>query len=188
MRTLLCFLFGLIGVVAQPTLQDHASVKSFRSRVERIRKAQDVEIEKIEAVSLDEFRKLKELTILEIDQARKERMAKDDLEGALALRNASEEIENTKWESTKFSKFKRTEWGFLNRDGNRLVKQVDDTWKETSNPSFVWIEKNRNECCVFLYDPKRDIAGRLYDNGFFVQFPSQRNENSWNLFEGKWIR
>ena len=188
MKNLLFGVAFVVGLVSPAVAQDNHYAKALLSKAEKLRKSLEVEIGKSETAFMEEFRKLKDITLAEIDVARKAKTANDDLDSALALRDAAREVEGITWLSAKSVKLKKVEWEFFNRNGNRLVKQADGNWVESSNESFVWVEKQRNDVCIILYEPNRDIWGRLYEDVFFTQFPAQRSENVWHLMEGKWIR
>ena len=185
----LLFSFVLFAVLlGQASGQESPFVKSFLSKTEKLRKSLEAEFAKSETVFLEEFRKLKELTLAEIEVARKAKTASDDLDGAIALRDVAKEVDSITWLSAKSAKLKKVEWEFKNRNGNRLVKQGDGKWVESADESLVWIEKQRNDDYILLYEPRRDLVARLYADIFFFQSATTQKEGHWESIEGKWIR
>ena len=185
---LLFSLVLVVGLIGQASGQESPFVKSFLSKTEKLRKSLEAEFAKSEAAFLEEFRKLKELTLAEIEVARKAKTASDDLDGAIALRDAAKDVEGITWLSAKSVKLKKFEWEFKNRNGNRLIKKGGEKWVESIDESLVWIEKQRNDVYITLYEPNRDLWGRLYDDIFFFQNSSMQKDNRWESMEGKWIR
>jgi hypothetical protein len=177
-----------IGLVGQANAQESPLVKSFLSKVDKLKRSLEDEAAKSEAATIEEFELLKEQTIAEIEEARKAKMAQDDLEGALTLRNAATQVELSTWDTARSIRSKKSVWEFVDRNGNRLMKKADGKWVESANESFIWTEKQRSSAYIILYDPKRDLWARLYDDAFFVQNGSMRKDNTWNLMEGKWIK
>lgn len=147
-------LFSLVlfaVLIGQVSGQESPFVKSFLSKTDKLRKSLEAEFAKSEAAFLEEFRKLKELTLAEIEVARKAKTSTDDLDSAIALRDEAKEVEGITWLSAKSVKLKKVEWEFKNRNGNRLIKKGDGKWVESTDESLVWIEKQRNDDYILLY-------------------------------------
>lgn len=181
-------LVAFLVSIASGQEADPAFVKTFVAKTEKLRKSFELEVSKAEAAFAEEFKKLKEATLAEVESARKASTIKDDLKTALELVETAKEINGISWMSTKPAKIKKLEWEFTKNKENHLVKQPDSKWVESSDESLVWIEKQRTDVYIILHDPKRDIWARLYDDAIIWQFPTQRAENTWTLLEGKWVR
>ena len=117
MKQLLFSLVLVVGLIGQSSGQESPFVKSFLSKTEKLRKSLEAEFAKSEAAFLEEFRNLKELTLAEIEVARKAKTSSDDLDGAIALRDVAKEVEGITWLSAKSVKLKKVEWEFKNRNG-----------------------------------------------------------------------
>ena len=79
---------------------------------------------------------------------------------------------------------KRTYWRHKDNKGGHYEKGDGDKWLERSGPKkfFDFVEKARNDKYIEIYDPKRHITLRLYDD----RVEHMRGGKWVTLYEGLW--
>jgi hypothetical protein len=81
-------------------------------------------------------------------------------------------------------KDQRTYWRHKDGKGGHYEKADGDRWLERSGPKkfFDFEEKARNDKFIEIYDPKRHITLRLYDD----RVDEKRSGKFVKLYEGLW--
>ncbi len=79
---------------------------------------------------------------------------------------------------------KRIYWRHKDNKGGHYEKADGKNWLERSGPKkfFDFVEKARNDRYIEIYDPKRHVALRLYDD----RVESNHSGNWVKLYDGMW--
>jgi len=81
-------------------------------------------------------------------------------------------------------KEKRTYWRHSDKKGGHYEKADGDKWVERSGPKkfFDFEEKARTDKYIEIYDPKRRVSLRLYDDRV-----DEKRKGKWvKLYDGMW--